>query len=112
MLIGRRNYLRIVHAGFVCRNGGFHVSFYAAGTTKSTFDPRFQSEGGRRERTTSREKERERERENDEKKWQKVTRNNERYRSANMAVARRLGKSLLSTLSPQTGFDARINLIS
>ena len=33
MLIGRRNYLRIVHAGFVCRNGGFHVLFRAAGTT-------------------------------------------------------------------------------
>ena len=63
MLIGRRNYLRIVHAGFVCRNGGFHVLFRAVGTDF----PR---------------------------------QNNERYRSANMAVARRLGKSLLFTLSP------------
>lgn len=104
MLIGRRNYLRIVHAGFVCRNGGFHVLFRAVGTDFPRQSRRlirgFKAEGGEKGKNgEERKREGKRERERG-KKWQKVTRNNERYRSANMAVARRLGKSLLFNLSP------------
>lgn len=54
MLIGRRNYLRIVHTGFVCRNGGLRVLFRAADTTfrdKVDVWSVVQSVG-RRERTT------------------------------------------------------------
>lgn len=70
MLIGRRNYLRIVHAGFVCRNGGFHVLFRAVGTDFPRQSRRlirgFKAEGGEkgknseeRKREGKREKERE-----------------------------------------------------
>ena len=72
MLIGRRNYLRIVHAGFVCRNGGFHVLFRAVGTDfprqSRRLIRRFQSRGRReRKKTARRGRERERERERGEK---------------------------------------------
>lgn len=66
MLIGRRNYLRIVHAGFVCRNGGFHVLFRAVGTDFPRQSRRlirgFKAEGGEKGKKRRGEEERRKER--------------------------------------------------